>query len=160
MKISFEKATKALGHVRKQQLPNGRQEIPDLLKAKGLGGWAYHLKNDLKNTFASEIEEMEDLKQEAFGLTPEGTNAFLANKQWINTLDLPDDNRERLIEIAERMNEILDEERELTLTKGKIKDDKIDPHVTGATFQDLVFAIELETNSKQTEDQDNWLFKW
>lgn len=148
MEISFKQATKALGHVKKQEMPNGGQWIPDLLQVKGIGGWAYHLKNDLNTTFAPEIEQMEDLKNEAFKLLPNGTNEFRPDKVWINKLDVDEDNKERLIAICEEMNSLLQEERELTLTKGKIKESKIDQHIVGATFEDLLFAIELETGSE------------
>jgi len=144
MKITFSQAQNALQHVQKQRTPNGQQWIPDLLQANGVGSWCYHLKKDLKDAFEVEIEQMQDLYQETGELLPDGVTS--AKKDDIDGLDIGDEAKERLHEIIETLDEIRNTEKDITLTKGKIKESEIDKHVNGLVFEDLAFAIELSTD--------------
>jgi len=144
MKINFTEAKNALQHVQKQRTPNGQQWIPDLLQAKGVGGWCYHLKKDLKDAFEVEIEQMQDLSQETGELLPEGVTS--AQKDDIDGFNIDDKAKKRLHEIIDTLDEIRNTEKDVTLTKGKIKESEIDKHINGLVFEDLAFAIELEDN--------------
>jgi len=142
MKITFSQAKNALQHVQKQRTPNGQQWIPDLLQAKGVGGWCYHLKKDLKDAFEVEIEQMQDLSQETGELLPTGVDSVKKDK--IDSLDIDDEAKERLHEIIETLYDIRNTEKDVTLTKGKIKESEINKHINGLVFEDLAFAIEFD----------------
>jgi hypothetical protein len=144
MKITFSEAKSALQHVQKQRTPNGKQWIPDLLQAKGVGGWCYHLKKDLRDAFEVEIERMQDLSQETGELLPEGVTS--AQKDDIDGFDIDDEAKERLHEIIDTLDEIRNTEKDITLTKGKIPETKINKHINGLVFEDLAFAIKLDTD--------------
>ena len=144
MKITFTEAKNALQHVQKKRTPNGQQWIPDLLQAKGVGGWCYHLKKDLKDAFEVEIEQMQDLRQETGELLPKGVKS--AQKDDIDGFDIDDKAKERLHEIIDTFDEIRNTEKDVTLTKGKIKESEINKHINGLVFEDLAFAIELSTD--------------
>ena len=142
MKITFTQAKNALQHVQKQRTPNGQQWIPDLLQAKGVGSWCYHLKKDLKDAFEVEIEQMQDLSQETGELLPTGVDSVKKDK--IDSLDIDDEAKERLHEIIETLYDIRNTEKDVTLTKGKIKESEINKHINGLVFEDLAFAIEFD----------------
>jgi len=144
MKITFSQAQNALQHVQKQRTPNGKQWVPDLLRVKGVGSWCYHLKRDLKDAFEVEIEQIQDLYKESGELLPDDVTS--AQKDEIDGLDISDESKERLHEILETLDEIRNTEKDITLTKGKIKESEIDKHVNGIVFEDLAFAIELSTD--------------
>ena len=144
MKITFIKAKNALQHVQKQRTPNGRQFIPDLLQVKGVGSWCYNLKKDLMDAFEVEIEHVQDLSQETGELLPEGVTS--AQKDDIDGFDIDDKAKNRLHEIIDTLDDIRNTEKEVTLTKGKIKESEINKHLNGLMFEDLAFAIESEEN--------------
>jgi hypothetical protein len=144
MKITFTEAKNALQHVQKKRTPNGQQWIPDLLQAKGVGGWCYHLKKDLRDAFEVELERMQDLSEETGQLLPDGVTS--AQRDDIDEFDIEDEAKERLHEIIDTLDEIRNTEKEITLTKGKISESKINKHINGLVFEDLAFAIKLEDN--------------
>jgi len=145
MKITFTEAKNALQHVQKQRTPNGQQWIPDLLQAKGVGGWCYHLKKDLKDAFEVEIEQMQDLHQETGQLLPEGVQSVKRDE--IGNLDIEPDSKKRLQDIIDTLDDIRNTKKDVTLTKGKIKESEINKHINGLVFEDLAFAIELDNES-------------
>jgi len=121
MKITLNTAQQALGKLRKRQLPNGQQQVPDLLKAKGEAGIKiYQLKCDIENAFESEIERFRDLLQER-----------------------QEADQERIEEINEDLTELLQVEKELELSRGKIKSDNITDVIDADILEDLSFAIDL-----------------
>lgn len=150
--ITFTEAQKALNHIQKKQMPQGQQRIPDLLKVKGISSYVYHLKNDLKSTFESQIEEHTDLLKEANDLLPEGLSQKGFTKDEVKELDVDQEDKDRLIEIIERVNEIKQEEQEVKFTKGKIPESDIEEHINALQYEDLQFAIKNGTPPKN-EDQ-------
>ena len=122
MEISFNQAKEALGKLRKQQLPNGGQNVPELLKVKGKPGIKiYQLKCDIENTFQAEIERFRDLLQER-----------------------QEAGEERTKEINEELADLLQEEKELELNRGKLQAEEIESVLDADILQELGFAIELD----------------
>lgn len=149
MKITFNQAQKALGHLNKKRHPNGAEEKPPLLGLKGKDRALkiYQLKTDLNTAFEACIERFRDLSSEG--------REFIQKRQKLQQSD--GDNAEeiqeltgQISEIEKEIEEIFQEEKEVTLQSGKLTTDEIGEVLDADLLEDLEFAINL--NGKDNEE--------
>lgn len=129
MKISFDQAQKALGHLRNPQ----QGEKPPLL---GVKGWEkskkiYHLKDDLETAFKAEIDRFQDLVKEQQKL-----------RQKAQENGKVGDMQKKFDAINEAVEELLAQEHEIELTGGKLTEEEFGDVIDSGIFIDLEFAIE------------------
>lgn len=130
--ITFNKAQKALGHLRNNQ----QGSKPPLL---GVKGWdkskkIYHLKDTLERTFSTEIDRFQDLIQERNEI------------QQSYKKDINDSYRQELEaqakEINEEIQDLFEQEQEIEL-EYKLTEQEFGDVIDSEIFIDLDFAIDM-----------------
>lgn len=142
MEITFNKAQKALGHLRNPQ----QGSKPPLLDVKG---WEkskklYHLKDDIERAFKAEIDRFRDLIKERNELQQAYQNDV--SESYRKELEA------QVQEINDEINELFEQEKELELTDGKLTQEEFGDVIDTEIFIDLDFAIEMNGTPPKNQD--------
>lgn len=151
--ISFNKAQNALAQLRKKNNLDGTSETPKLLTVPG---WdkskvVYKIKDAIERAFKTELERLNDLRNEAHQLQQKRQQLKQKKKLSDSDIERIDKATERIIEINNEVSDIANIEQEVDIDEKLTKEtfgDVIDSEI----FIDLDFAIDMSEQEENKEE--------